>query len=55
MGQNFSTLVRGKRGKLSGIEPRVLESQASVHTVCSELQGLLLDVILGHAVSRAVY
>lgn len=43
---HLSALVCNKGGERLGIEATVAESQAAVHAVSSQLQGLLTDVIL---------
>ncbi len=43
---HLSTLVCDQGGEWLGIEAAVAESQAAVHTVSSQLQSLLTNVIL---------
>lgn len=43
---HLSTLVCDQGSEWLGVEAAVAESQAAVHTVSSQLQGLLTDVIL---------
>ena len=50
--QDLTTLPCCQGGERSRVESRVLEAQASVHTVGRELERLLLDVVL--EVSRGV-
>lgn len=43
---DFSALIRRKRGQLTSVEPGVFESETTVHTIGSELERLLLDIPL---------
>ena len=45
--KNLTSFVCDQGGEGSGIESRVLEAQTTVHTVCGELESLLLNVVLG--------
>ena len=49
MGQDLSSLKCRKGSERTGVESRVFEAETSVHTVGSELEGLLLDVVLSCA------
>lgn len=46
MGQDFSTLECREGGEGTGVESRIFEAKTSVHTVGSELERLLLDIVL---------
>ena len=49
MGQDLSSLECRERGEGAGVESRVFKAETSVHTVGSELECLLFDVVLSCA------
>ncbi len=46
---HLSPLVCDQGSERLGVEAAVAESQAAIHAVCSQLQGLLTDIILKNA------
>lgn len=49
MCQDLSSLECREGGEGTGIESRIFKAETPVHTVGSELECLLLDVVLGYA------
>lgn len=49
MCQDLSSLECRERGERARIEPRVFKAETPVHTVGSELECLLFDVVLNRA------
>lgn len=46
MSENFATFESRESSKRTCVEPGVLESKTTIHTVCSQLKSLLLNIVL---------